>query len=62
MNARDGMRRLRVERRAYGLCLVCGKRLESGYVLKTCQYCRESINARQREQRRIKRENRNHQN
>lgn len=60
MNARDGMRRLRAERREYGLCRVCGVRLESGYALRTCAACRESINARDRERRRIKRENRDH--
>lgn len=60
MNARDGMRRLRAERREYGLCIVCGARLESGYALRTCPEFREIINARQRKQRRIKRENRDH--
>lgn len=56
MNARDGMRRLRAERREYGLCRVCGARLESGYVRRTCPDCLKAINARARERRREKRE------
>ena len=41
MNARDGMRRLRDERRMYGMCVRCGARLESGYMLRTCPKCLE---------------------
>lgn len=41
MNARDGMRRLRAERRMYGMCMRCGERLESGYMLRTCPKCLE---------------------
>ena len=39
MNAREGMQRLRDERRAYGLCVCCGIMLEKGYAFKRCPEC-----------------------
>lgn len=58
MNARDGMQRLRNERRAYGLCVGCGKRLEKGYGLKNCPEClaREAVYNKRRAARRKKNE------
>lgn len=41
MNARDGMRRLREERRKYHMCIKCGCRLEQNYKRKTCPRCLE---------------------
>lgn len=39
MNARDGMRRLRAERKAMGLCGGCGAKLPEGYRWRMCDYC-----------------------
>lgn len=55
MNARDGMRRLRAERIAYGLCVRCGARLESGYALRTCPECRMKVSEADKKRRREKR-------
>ena len=41
MNARDGMRRLRAERKEYGLCMICGKKLGSETKYVTCDACRD---------------------
>ena len=46
MNARDGMRRLRAERRAYGLCIRCGMRLPKNYSYRTCSRCRYKESSR----------------
>lgn len=40
MNARDGMKRLWDEGRAYGMRMNCGTRLEPDYKFKTCLVCR----------------------
>lgn len=53
MNARDGMRRLRAERRAYGLCIMCGNKLEDGTRFLRCAYCREQLRAYERKRRMI---------
>jgi hypothetical protein len=45
MNARDGMRRLREERRKYHLCLKCGCRLGKDYKRKTCPKCLDRARA-----------------
>lgn len=57
MNARDGMRRLRAERRMYGMCARCGARLESGYTLRTCQKCLELQRMKQKAAREMKQNN-----
>lgn len=51
MNARNGMRRLRAERRAYGLCIVCGQKLEKDSEFLTCTYCRAQLRAYERKKR-----------
>lgn len=48
MNARDGMRRIREERRRYHLCIRCGKRLPREYKRKTCTKCLKRELARQK--------------
>lgn len=45
MNARDGMRRLRAERRARGLCLVCGQKLGKDSKFLRCPYCLAQLRA-----------------
>lgn len=57
MNSRDGMRRLRAERRMYGLCMRCGARLESGYMLRTCPKCLELQRMKQKAARERKQNN-----
>lgn len=39
MNAREGMQRLRDERRAYNLCSGCGAKLEKEYPRRNCPEC-----------------------
>lgn len=41
MNAREGMQRLRAERRIYGMCQRCGVRLEKGWPHLHCPECLE---------------------
>lgn len=52
MNPRDGMRRLRAERRAMGLCISCGQKLEKGSRFMRCPYCLAQLRAY--EQKRIR--------
>lgn len=40
MNARDGMKRLREERRMYHMCIRCGKMLPKDHTFRTCFNCR----------------------
>ena len=41
MNAREGMQRLRDERRAYRLCAGCGIKLENESAYRNCPECRK---------------------
>lgn len=52
MNPRDGMRRLRAERRAMGLCISCGQKLGKGSRFMRCPYCLAQLRAY--EQKRIR--------
>lgn len=51
MNACDGMRRLRTERRAYGLCIVCGQKLEKDTKFFRCPYCLAQLRAYEQKRR-----------
>lgn len=57
MNARDGMRRLRDERKLYGLCVRCGKKLENGYKLRNCHECLATQRMKQKAARERKQNN-----
>jgi hypothetical protein len=41
INSSECMKRLRRERKEWGLCVLCGKKHESGYKLNTCRFCLE---------------------
>ena len=39
MTPKEGMQRLRAERRKYGLCRVCGAKLPDGFTRVGCDMC-----------------------
>lgn len=51
LNPRDGMRRLRAERRAGELCVVCGEKLGKDTRFLRCPYCLAQLREYERKRR-----------